>query len=151
WGAGRASGGCTLRLGKNQGAELLGGADIPPGDAARHAGVRAMLTQTGHQAAAASIDARWRELVSLSGQAPPAEYDLTYPVALMDLIATAVFTFARDVGLVPWSGGSSAPDLHIGTLLNGAWDGFFSDPAAFAAFEKQQIAAIRSRLSPSAP
>ena len=51
----------------------------------------------------------------------------------MDLVATAVFTFARDVGLVPWSGGSAGPDLHIGTLLNGAWDGFFSDPAAFAA------------------
>jgi hypothetical protein len=146
--AGPAYGWCNLRLCTNQSVELFVGADIHPADDARHAGVRAMLTHTGHQAAAASIDDRWRELISLSGQVPPAEYDLTYPVALMDVVATAVFTFARDVGLVPWSGGLTGPDLHIGTLLNGAWDGFFSDPTAFSAFEKQQIASIRTRLSP---
>jgi hypothetical protein len=36
-------------------------------------------------------------------------------------------------------------------MLNDAWDSFFSDPAAFAAAEKQQIATMRSRLAPTSP
>lgn len=149
--AGPAFGWCNLRLCTNQSVELFVGADVHPADDARHAAVRAMLAQTGHQPAAARIDTRWQELVALSGQSPPAEYGLTYPADLLDQIAAAVHTFARDVGLTPWTGAPAGPDLHIGTLLNHSWDGFFSDPAAFAAHEKQQIDAIRAWLTPSAP
>ncbi len=149
--AGPAFGWCNLRLCTNQSVELFVCADVHPADDARHAGVRAMLGQTGNQAASAAIDARWRELVSLSGQAAPAEYDLTYPPELMEQVATAVFTFARDMGMTAWSGGTAHADFHVGALLNGAWEAFFGDPGGFAAFEKRQIEPIRTRLSPPAP
>jgi hypothetical protein len=144
--AGPAFGWCNLRLCTNQSVELFHATDVHPADDARHAGVQAMLLLTGNDAAATRIDTRWKELVALSGQSPPPEYDLTYPKELIDQIVGAVFTVARDMGMTPWSGGSTGPGFHIGSLLNGAWDSFFSEPAAFAASEKQQIGMIRTRL-----
>jgi hypothetical protein len=55
------------------------------------------------------------------------------------------------MGILPWSGALASADFHIGTLLNNAWDSFFADPTTFAAFEKQQIEAIRAQLSQSSP
>jgi hypothetical protein len=147
--AGPAFGWCNLRLCTNQSVELFQGADIHPADDARHVGIRAMLRLTGNGAAAAEIDSRWQELVILSGQKPPTEYELTYPTELMDQVASAVFMIARDMGMTAWAPAAADRDFHIGRMLNGAWDSFFSEPALFAAFEKQQIDMIRTRLSPS--
>ena len=149
--AGPAFGWCNLRLCTNQSVELFLGADIHPADDARHAGVQAMLLQTENQAAAGRIDARWQELVMLSGQSPPPEYELTYPKALMDQVAAAISAAATGIGMTPWSGHPANADFHIGALLNNAWDSFFAEPAAFAVFEKQQIEAIRARLSQGSP
>ena len=146
WG-GPAFGWCNLRLCTNQSVDLFREADSHPADDARHAGVQAMLLLTGNDAAAARIDPRWKELVALSGQVPPAEYDLTYPKELMDQIASAIFTIARDMGMTAWSAATAGGDFHIGGMLNDAWDSFFSDPSAFAAAEKQQIATMRARLA----
>ena len=66
----------------------------------------------------------------------------------MDEVAAAVFTAARDMGMTPWSGATPGPDVHIGSLLNSAWDSFFAEPATFAAFEKQQIEKVRAQLAP---
>jgi hypothetical protein len=149
--AGPAFGWCNLRLCTNQSVELFHATDIHPADDARHAGVQAMLLLTGNDAAAARIDTRWKELVTLSGQTPPDEYELTYPKELMDQIAATVFTIARDMSMTPWSSGSTVPDFHIGALLNAAWGSFFSEPATFATFEKQQIEMIRTRLAMGSP
>jgi len=145
--AGPAFGWCNLRLCTNQSVELFHATDIHPADDARHISVQAMLILTGHASAAASIDARWNELINLSGQTPPPEYDLTYPKELIDRIATSVFTIANDMGMSPWWNGGHVPDLHVGTLLNRAWESFFSDPAAFAAFEKNQIDRLHEELA----
>jgi hypothetical protein len=145
--AGPAFGWCNLRLCTNQSVELFHATDIHPADDARHAGVQAMLLLTGNDDAATRIDTRWKELVALSGQPPPAEYDLTYPKELMDQIAAAVFTIARDMSMTPWSANSTVPDFHIGSLLNSAWDSFFSEPATFAASEKKQIDMVRAQLA----
>jgi hypothetical protein len=146
--AGPAFGWCNLRLCTNQSVELFHGADIHPADDARHVGIQAMLLQTGNDTEAVRINSRWKELVTLSGQTPPTEYELTYPKELMDQIAVAVFSVAKHMGMTPWSGGSTGPDFHIGALLNNAWVSFFSEPATFAAFEKMQIDMIRAQLSP---
>ena len=140
--AGPAFGWCNLRLCTNQGVELFLGADIHPADDARHAGVQAMLLQTGYPTAAGRIDARWQELVTLSGQSPPPEYELTYPKELIDQTAAAISAAATGMGMTPWSGNPASADFHIGAILNNAWDSFLSEPATFAAFEKQQIEAI---------
>jgi hypothetical protein len=145
--AGPAFGWCNLRLCTNQSVELFLGADVHPADDARHEGVRAMLLQTGNHAAAGRIELRWKELVTLSGQSPPPEHQLTYPKELMDQVATSVFAAAKSMGMTPWSGDSPRPDLHIGALLNNAWDSFFSEPAKFAAFEKKQIERVRAALA----
>lgn len=149
--AGPAFGWCNLRLCTNQSVELFLGADVHPADDARHAGIGSMLRLTGNDTAAARIDSRWSELVALSGQRPPAEYDLTYPKELMDQVASAVFTVARDMGMTAWSPAPAGGDFHVGRMLNEAWDSFFADPTAFATFEKQQVEAIRARLSPGPP
>lgn len=62
-----------------------------------------------------------------------------------------IFTIARDMGMTAWSAATAGGDFHIGGMLNDAWDSFFSDPAAFAAAEKQQISTMRSRLTPTSP
>ncbi len=149
--AGPAFGWCNLRLCTNQSVELFLGADIHPADDARHAGIQAMLLVTGNDTGAALIDTRWQELITLSGQSPPPEYELTYPNELMHELAAAVSAAATGFGMTPWSGSPATPDFHIGALLNNAWDSFISEPALFAAFEKQQIEAIRARLSQGVP
>lgn len=149
--AGPAFGWCNLRLCTNQSVELFRAADSHPADDARHAGVQAMLRQIGSCAEAARIDMRWSELVALSGQSPPPEYDLTYPQDLMDQISVTVLTVARHMKMTPWSGGPTESAFHIGALLNRAWDSFFSVPAAFAESEKHQIGMIRARLAGSSP
>jgi hypothetical protein len=145
--AGPAFGWCNLRLCTNQSVELFLGADIHPADDARHEGVRAMLLQTGNHSAASRIDLRWQELVTLSGQSPPPEYQLTYPKELMDQVAAAVSAVATSMGMTPWTGVSPGPDLHIGALLNNAWNSFFLEPAKFAAFEKKEIESVRAALA----
>jgi len=145
--AGPAFGWCNLRLCTNQSVELFLGADIHPADDARHAGIQAMLRLTGNDVAAARIDTRWNELISLSGQSKPAEYDLTYPKELIDQVASAISTVARDLGMTAWTPAPAGNDFHIGRMLNDAWDAFFSAPATFAAHEKQQIDTIRTQLS----
>ncbi|MBX9680359.1 MAG: hypothetical protein K2X38_16495 [Gemmataceae bacterium] len=49
-----------------------------------------MLLKTGNQAEASRIDTRWQELVALSGQSVPSEYQLTYPKELIDDMAATV-------------------------------------------------------------
>jgi hypothetical protein len=149
--AGPAFGWCNLRLCTNQSVELFLGADIHPADDARHAGIQAMLTLTGNDAGASRIDTRWQELITLSGQAPPPEYELTYPKELLDQFAAGISTIATGFGMTPWSGSQATLDFHVGALLNNAWDSFLSEPAKFAAFEKQQIEAIRARLAQDLP
>ena len=65
--------------GADQGVELFLGADIHPADDARHAAKQAMLLKTGNPAEVNQIDMRWQELVALSAQLAPSEYELTYP------------------------------------------------------------------------
>ena len=66
---------------------------------------------------------------------------------LTDQIATAIFTAGRDMGMTAWTSAQTGVDFHIGRILNEAWDSFFCEPATFAAYEKQQINSIRTRLS----
>jgi hypothetical protein len=148
--AGPAFGWCNLRLCTNQSVELFEGTDIHPADDARHAGILAVLRLTGNVPAATNIDSRWKELLKLSGQRAPAEYALTYPPLLTEEIASAVFTVARDMGMTAWSPAVAAGAFHVGQMLNEAWDTFFAEPATFSAYEKTQVDAARSHLSPAA-
>lgn len=145
--AGPAFGWCNLRLCTNQSVELFLGADIHPADDARHAAVQAMLFKTGNQAEASRIDSRWHELVALSGQSAPSEYQLTYSKELIDEMAATVHEAANVMGMKAWDGKAGESGLHIGTLLNTAWATFFAAPATFAAFEKQQVEKVRSDLA----
>jgi hypothetical protein len=67
------------------------------------------------------------------------------------LVAAAISAAATGIGMTPWSGDPAGDDLHIGALLNSAWDSFLAEPTTFAAFEKQQIEAIRAWLSQDSP
>jgi hypothetical protein len=144
--AGPAFGWSNLRLCTNLGVELFEGADSHPADAARHAGVQAMLLEAGHGGPAAQIDVRWAELVTLAGQQPPVEYDLTYPPELLDQVATFLHTTARDMGLAAWCGPVAGTGPHVTTLLNAAWDNFHSCPDAFAEYERREFAGLRQAL-----
>lgn len=145
--AGPAFGWCNLRLCTNQSVELFLGADIHPADDARHAAVQAMLIKTGNEEHAKQIDARWQELIALSGQSAPSEYELTYPKGLIDELAATVHAAANAMGMKAWDGKTEIAGLHIGTLLNNAWTTFFAAPSTFAAFEKQQIDKVRADLA----
>ncbi|MBL8799385.1 MAG: hypothetical protein JNM56_36215 [Planctomycetia bacterium] len=144
--AGPAFGWSNLRLCTNLGVELFEGVDSHPADAARHAGVRSMLLQTGHGAAAAQIDVRWAELVALTGQQPPTEYDLVYPPELLDQMATLLCSSARNMGLAAWCGPVAAAGPHVTNLLNAAWDQFHASPDAFAAYEHTELTGLRQGL-----
>jgi hypothetical protein len=144
--AGPAFGWSNLRLCTNLGTELFEGADSHPADGARHAGVKAMLLQAGHNTAAAAIDARWLELVTLAGQRPPPEYDLTYPQALLNKLAGFLHSTAGNMGLVAWGGPIAAGGPHVTTLLNTAWERFQACPDTFAEYERSDLAGLRQGL-----
>lgn len=145
--AGPAFGWCNLRLCTNQSVELFLGADIHPADDARHAAVQAMLAKTGNEEDAKRIDARWQELIALSGQSTPSEYELTYPKELIGELAATVHAAANAMGMKAWDGKAEFASLHIGALLNNAWTTFFSAPSNFATFEKEQVEKIRADLA----
>jgi len=144
--AGPAFGWSNLRLCTNLGVELFEGADSHPADAARHAGVQAMLREAGHGGPAAQIDVRWAELMALTGQQPPAEYDLTYPPELLEQLAAFLCTTARDMGLTTWCSPAARSAPHVTTLLNAAWDNFHACPDGFADFERRELAGLRQEL-----
>jgi hypothetical protein len=145
---GAAFGWCNLRLCTNRSADLFEGGDAHPADDARHTGIRAMLAKLGKNSELAGIDARWADLIALAGQAPPAEYQLTYPSELIQSLAELVFSKANDLGLKTCPA-SKPPEgtLHLACCLNEAWEEFFAHPAAFAAYENDQINKIRTSLS----
>jgi hypothetical protein len=138
---------CNLRLCTNQSVELYQGADSHPADDARHLGVRTMLALIGHSAGLSEIDARWAELISLSGQKPPAEYHLTYPPDLIETLASSVLQKAKDLGLKACPGDKPvAGELHVACSLNDAWEEFFARPDTFSEYESRQIGALRTLL-----
>src|SRR5262249_27736785 len=100
----------------------------------------------GQGGPAAQIDARWAELMALAGQKPPAEYDLTYPLELLEQLAAFLHTTAQDMGLSAWCGPAAGSGLHVTTLLNAAWDKFHACPDGFAEYERCELAALRKEL-----
>jgi hypothetical protein len=143
---GPAFGWCNIRLCTNLASNLFEEIDSHPADNARTAAISLMLNKIDPQYDTADLLARWQELVALAREGQPQGYDLTYPqdllIALVDFIATA----CASLGLRSWRTASTPGTIHVGMLLNDAWDAFHASPETFDQFEVERVAGLREDL-----
>jgi hypothetical protein len=144
---GPAFGWCNVRLCTNLASDLFEGSDSHPADDARMTAIAIALETLGFSETAKRIAVRWSELVSLSSQRRPQEYDLAYPSQLLQKIVEFTIEKCREIGLQHWhNGNASEGSIHIGSLLNAAWDDFHASPDSFTRFEKQQIFNLKTEF-----
>ena len=140
---GPAFGWSNVRLCANASAGLFDGMDSHPADESRASGISLMLRKIGCAKEADDIDSYWTELVGLSGELRPQEFELVYPPKLLNTLVEEIMKTAQDLGLVCWKDQVDDGSIRVTTLLNQAWNSFRNAPATFAEYETEQIARLR--------
>jgi len=135
----------NIRLCTNLGVSLFKDAESHPADNTRANVIHLMLEHLGFNGTAEEVQKRWVELVDLSGEDRPQEYDLSYPDSLVHDIVNFVYEKCKEKGLRAYETQTKNP-LNLGTMLNAAWTEFHSRPHSFADFEKEQIQVITEVL-----
>jgi hypothetical protein len=110
-----------------------------PADDARMRAILFGLEAVGFAAAAASVENKWRELLSHHDAEPEPEYHRCYPDDLLRKVAAHALAGVRAIGC-RLAEPSTADPVH--SALNGAWDEFWRSPEAFADWEKAKVAAL---------
>lgn len=107
-----------------------------PADDARMTTLLCGLNQLGYNAEAGEIEARWQELIALTGAKPDPDYVRCFPKALLLKISILALEGVRGMNCRLATPGA---DDEVHSLLNQAWQTFWSDPHHFAAWEKQAV------------
>jgi hypothetical protein len=111
-----------------------------PADHARLRGVLAVLMSMGMADAAARLRSHWQEYLAVSGETPPADYDVCYPHALVASLARRTVEGCRKLGV---RGIDEPREPHevddLPMLLNQAWERFLSDPASFSGWAAERL------------
>jgi hypothetical protein len=143
---GPAFGWCDVRLCTNLASNLFEGADSHPADDARTTAISFMLNKIGRQQDATALLARWAELIALAKETKPQGYDLAYPRDLLVDLVEFIATACASLGLRCWPTASTPGTIHVGTLLNNAWDVFRASPETFDQFEAVRLRELREEL-----
>lgn len=118
-----------------------------PADDARTTAIELVLQATGSVREAAEIRSMWDEFASMTGAQRPLEFSIRFPAALLGELSEFLIPRCQQLGLVrhveqrPLETG-----MNVTRLLGEAWRQFRGDPAAFAAWERRQIASLRADL-----
>ena len=124
----------NVRLCTNMSSPIFTGGNSHPADDSRRLGIRSMLLRLGFGQQADRIDAWWQELVRLSNELKPNNFDVVYPPSLLEELCEFLFRECSKLGLVAWSQ-HSLTSQSVGSLLNEAWDTFLDSPATFGDYE----------------
>jgi hypothetical protein len=141
--AGPAYGWANVRLCTNMSSELFSIDAEHPSDDARAKIVGRMLRKTSCDAETGRIDAKWNELLTLTGQIAPQEYTLAYPPKLMDELVDFLFAEFQQAGLIMRQQQNVASGVQVTELLNQAWEEFEARPETFAVFERQKVEELK--------
>jgi len=136
----------NLRLCTNQSSDIFDGGLNHPADEARHDAIQLILLRMGLKDRAVEIDKKWHELLSLTGQQKPPNYDLTFPSQLLESLTDLVESNCRTQHLVAMTDFQGSGESNIGQLLNKAWEKFVSEPDKYADFEAEELRSLRSEF-----
>lgn len=147
--AGPAYGWCNLRLCTSQGLDAMsvyGGNPTHPADWARARAVDVVLQRTGWDATSRVILQDLNDLLKISLSEPLEEFDLTYPIPLIEAIAETVTDYCDRSPLKGFLEGD--PRIGPTRYIHEAWIAFREAPDEFATKERalsQELLAHSSR------
>lgn len=110
-----------------------------PADDARMRAILFALEAAGFSAEAASVRARWGELLSHHDSGPEPEYHRCYPDELLQKVAAHARRGVEAIGC-RLADATTADPVHA--ALNGAWGEFWKSPESYADWEKAAVAAL---------
>ena len=110
-----------------------------PADDARMRAVLASLRKTGFTDAADAITVRWNNALRLSDDAKAPDYAHCYPEALIDRIVVKALEGVEAMECRIADPNTGDP---VFSLLNEAWDRFWSDPDTYHRWESQAVRAL---------
>lgn len=143
--AGRSFGFQHIRLCALLGADLcspiLGQAATHPADEARMRLILATLTASAPPEDTVSVKDLWDRFTAHQPPSGLLEYQICYPDALLELVATEVVGACRSLGIVD-SNTTRAQSGSVTQVLDDAWTRFFADSGAFVAWETANLAAL---------
>ena len=143
---GPAFGWANVRLCTNMSSTLFKGGALHPADAARHAGIDLMLRALGCDSEASRISDWWQELLGLGSATAPNDFDLIYPPDLLESLCEFLNQCCPSIGLISWPDRSTSNAVHMGVLLNEAWEQFRASPEQFADYEHEVVKKLREHL-----
>jgi len=119
---------------------------LHPSDESRMRAIFAVLHQMGRENEADKITGKWTQYVELTDDEETTDYHLCYPENLISSLVNHVLNTCASIKLRPFTETTSdetRPNLIA--LMNGAWEGFLSNPASYSEWESEQIEVL-SRL-----
>ena len=143
---GPSFGWANVRLCANMSPALFVGGPSHPADAARHVGIGIMLQRLGCGDAAEEIDGWWGELVALSKDVKPNEFELAYPTKLLEALCDFLYQECAKIGLWSWTQQDTSNNPHVGGLLDLAWKRFRSSPSGYAEYESDALEKLRKAV-----
>jgi hypothetical protein len=117
-----------------------------PAEDARFRVMATTIELLGDQDEAAALRALWQKYKAVGGEAPPADYEASYPGPLLDLLARRVIEGCRALSVRAFVDMSDSP-TDIPHLLIDAWHRFRTDPESYPDWERSRIAELWSALS----
>lgn len=110
-----------------------------PADAPRMTIMLDALSVLGVGTVANTIENRWRDLLATTGHAEPGDFHRYYPRKILTKCVEEAFDGFSGMQCKAWPG---SMDDAVRRTLNSAWDRFWSAPASYPAWEKENAEAL---------
>lgn len=112
-----------------------------PADAARMKVMLYGLELLGFTHEVPAIQAKWDELITISGARPEPEYRRCFPDSILRQIAENAITGVNGIGCQVATPQTKTP---VYSLLNEAWTKFWDDPLQYITWEREAVRHLRS-------
>jgi hypothetical protein len=97
------------------------------------------LTILNEKKSAALIEDKWNELMRATAQKQPGDFHRYYPRAVLSKCVEEAFEGFKAMQCKPWPG---AAEDKVRRTVNVAWERFWSAPASYPAWEKENAKAL---------
>lgn len=114
-----------------------------PADDARMQVCLAHLRQFGFSEEVRRLTEIWEEIVHASGETRPENYEIFYPMALLEQLAQAVAEGCVTLGLRPYDPDAD-PDTDLARIANESWRKLEEEPDEYGAWEEATLARLWS-------
>ncbi len=115
----------------------------PPDDARMRTMILALRRSEYHEVAQ-NIEARWADLINISGTSPCPQYFRCFPDHIIKRIVQSAYCGTQQIGSRIASRNTSDP---IHSLLNEAWLEFWKNPKEYSIWEKATVGKLRTICS----